>query len=33
MDDLRPIIEGFNWLTDGDKKAIFELNARKLYRL
>jgi predicted TIM-barrel fold metal-dependent hydrolase len=33
MDDLRPIIEGFDWLSDGEKKGIFELNARKLYRL
>jgi 4-oxalmesaconate hydratase len=33
MDDLRPIIEGFSWLSDGDKKSIFEGNARKLYRL
>jgi OH-DDVA meta-cleavage compound hydrolase len=33
MDDLRPIIEGFDWLSDGDKKAIFEMNARKLYKI
>jgi hypothetical protein len=33
MDDTRPIIEGFSWLSDGDKKAIFEMNARKLYRI
>jgi predicted TIM-barrel fold metal-dependent hydrolase len=33
MDDLRPIIEGFDWLSEGDKKSIFEMNARKLYRL
>jgi predicted TIM-barrel fold metal-dependent hydrolase len=33
MDDLRPIIEGFSFLSDGDKKAIFEMNARKLYKI
>jgi 4-oxalmesaconate hydratase len=33
MDDLRPIIEGFNFLSDSDKKAVFEGNARKLYRI
>ncbi len=33
MDDLRPIIEGFKFLSDSDKKSIFELNAKKLYRL
>jgi predicted TIM-barrel fold metal-dependent hydrolase len=33
MDDTRPIIEGFTWLSDSDKKAIFEMNARKLYRI
>jgi OH-DDVA meta-cleavage compound hydrolase len=33
MDDLKPYIEGFEFLTDGDKKKIFELNARKLYRI
>jgi predicted TIM-barrel fold metal-dependent hydrolase len=33
MDDLKPIIEGFNWLTKEDREKIFELNARKLYRL
>jgi predicted TIM-barrel fold metal-dependent hydrolase len=33
MDDLRPIIEGFGWLSDSDKKAIFEMNARKLYKI
>ena len=33
MDDLRPIIEGFDWLSDTDKKNIFEMNARKLYKI
>jgi len=33
MDDLRPIIEGFSWLSDTDKKNIFEMNARKLYKI
>jgi predicted TIM-barrel fold metal-dependent hydrolase len=33
MDDLKPIIEGFDWLTDADKKNIFEMNARKLYKI
>lgn len=33
MDDLKPIIEGFGWLTDADKKNIFEMNARRLYKI
>jgi predicted TIM-barrel fold metal-dependent hydrolase len=33
MDDLKPIIEGFGWLSDSDKKNIFEMNARKLYKI
>ena len=33
MDDLKPYIEEFAFLTDADKKKIFELNARKLYRI
>jgi OH-DDVA meta-cleavage compound hydrolase len=33
MDDLKPIIEGFDWLSSNDKKNIFEMNARKLYKI
>lgn len=33
MDDIKPMIDNFEWLTAGDKKAIFEDNARKLFRL
>jgi hypothetical protein len=33
MDDLKPHIESFGFLSDSDKKTIFEGNARKLYRL
>lgn len=33
MDDLRPIIEGFKFLSASDKKKIFEGNAKALYRL
>ena len=33
MDDLKPIIQGFSWLTEADRNNIFELNARRLYRL
>jgi 4-oxalmesaconate hydratase len=30
-DDLRPVIEGIEWLSDQDRSKIFELNARKVY--
>lgn len=33
MDDIRPHIERFDWLSDADKKLIFEDNAKKLYKL
>jgi len=33
MDNLKPVIEGFAWLTQTDRNKIFELNARRLYRL
>jgi predicted TIM-barrel fold metal-dependent hydrolase len=33
MDDLKPHIEGFSFLSDTDKKNIFEMNARKLYKI
>lgn len=33
MDDIKPFIEGFDWLSAAQKKTIFEDNARKLFRL
>ena len=33
MDDIAPLIAGFEWLTDGQKKLIFEDNARTLFKL
>ena len=33
FDDIRPIIEGFDWLTAAQKKMIFEDNARTLFKL
>ena len=30
-DDLKPVIEGFGFLTDGDRAAIFEGNARRVF--
>jgi 4-oxalmesaconate hydratase len=33
LDDTRPIIEGFDWLSASDKKLILEDNARALFRL
>ena len=33
MDDLAPIIESIDWLTPSQKTAIFEGNARSLFRL
>ncbi len=33
MDDIRPIIEQFDWLSAADKHAIFEGNARRLFKL
>jgi hypothetical protein len=32
-DDIRPLIEGFDWLKAEEKRAIFEGNARKVFRL
>jgi len=32
-DDIRPLIEGFDWLSAADKHAIFEGNARTVFRL
>jgi OH-DDVA meta-cleavage compound hydrolase len=33
MDDIKPFIEGFDWLSAAEKHAIFEGNARKVFRL
>jgi OH-DDVA meta-cleavage compound hydrolase len=33
MDDIAPMIKDFAWLSAADKKAIFEDNARKLFKL
>jgi hypothetical protein len=30
LDDIRPLIEDIEWLTEQDKKNIFEDNARKV---
>lgn len=33
LDDVRPMIENIEWLTAAHKRAIFEDNARRLFRL
>lgn len=33
LDDIKPVIEGFDFLTDDDRLAVFERNARSLFRL
>ncbi len=33
LDDLRPAVENIDWLEDGQKKAIFEDNAKKVFNL
>ena len=33
FDDILPIIEGFEWLSDADKKTIFSGNAIKVFNL
>jgi predicted TIM-barrel fold metal-dependent hydrolase len=33
FDDIRPLIEGFDWLNAAQKKMIFEDNARRLFKL
>jgi 4-oxalmesaconate hydratase/OH-DDVA meta-cleavage compound hydrolase len=33
MDHIAPVIAGFDWLTDAQKKMIFEDNARAVFRL
>lgn len=33
MDDLKPVIESIEWLSEQDRKMIFEENARKVFKL
>jgi 4-oxalmesaconate hydratase len=33
FDDVRVLIEQIDWLTDADRTAIFEQNAKSLFRL
>lgn len=33
MDDIAPVIAGFDWLSDAEKTMIFEGNARRLFKL
>jgi OH-DDVA meta-cleavage compound hydrolase len=33
LDDIKPMIDSFDWLTAADKQAIFTSNARKLFKL
>ena len=33
FDDIVPLIQGFEWLSDGDKRRILEQNARDLFKL
>lgn len=33
MDDLEPVIESIEWLSEADRRKIFEENARSLYKL
>lgn len=33
MDDIAPTIAGFDWLSDAEKKLIFEDNARRVFKL
>lgn len=33
MDDLKPLIESIEWLSDEDQKKIFEVNAKKVFKL
>ena len=32
-DDIVPLIQGFDWLSDADKKAILEDNSRQVFKL
>ena len=31
MDDLRPVVEAIDWLSDAERHAIFEGNARTVF--
>ena len=33
MDDIAPCIQGFDWLSEAEKKMIFEDNSRKVFNL
>jgi 4-oxalmesaconate hydratase len=33
LDDLKPVIDAFDFLTDSDKHMVFEGNARSLFAL
>jgi hypothetical protein len=33
MDDLAPVVDSIEWLTQADKWLIFEGNAKQLFRL
>ncbi|MBT6330471.1 MAG: amidohydrolase, partial [Kordiimonadaceae bacterium] len=33
FDDIKPIIDGFEWLSDADKKMIYTDNAVKVFNL
>ena len=33
FDNIVPLIRGFDWLSDGDRSKILEINARKLFKL
>ena len=33
LDDIKPLIDGFDWLSAEDKQAIFEGNARRVFNL
>ena len=33
LDDIQPVVSGFDWLTAVEKKLIFEDNAKQLFRL
>jgi len=32
-DDVKPLIDNVSWMTDADRKAVYEDNARSLYKL
>jgi predicted TIM-barrel fold metal-dependent hydrolase len=33
MDNVKPMIENIEWLTDADRKKIFEDNARTVFKV